>query len=188
MQAFKEWALDAHKARLQSFSKSSTPWEIPALAHTLFRLQRFGVPAPRLLAIGCAGNCVFVLSTVLATVPLPEAFAKASIPARTQILQQAGRIIRQLHEAGYCLHPCDAWERLLGVTPSGGTVLAQVEPLLRGKTRWQELAPLEFNRQPIRLSRAEQLRFLQSYLKSGRGPRMPVFLSGSTARERRTVA
>src|SRR5262249_45403902 len=34
---------------LQTWPKVGSQWEIPPLAHVLFRLQRFGVPAPRLL-------------------------------------------------------------------------------------------------------------------------------------------
>jgi hypothetical protein len=85
------------------------------------------------------------------------------------MLRQAGWIVRQIHEAGYYLPSGDGWERRLGVVPSTGELfLVKIEPLLRGARPWQELAPMELKRQNIRLSRTEQLRFLQGYLKRRR--------------------
>jgi hypothetical protein len=180
---------------LQSYVTSTASWEIPPLAHTLFRLQRFGVLAPRLLVVGCNDARVFVLADSPATVPLAEAFAKGSFAMRSRLLRQAGQLIRQIHEAGYYLPNGDAWERRLGVVSSTGEImLAKVEPLLRGKTCWQELAPLEFNRQKIRLSRTEQLRFLQGYLKNQRdrvrerATRKTLLSSNGLAWERQAVS
>jgi tRNA A-37 threonylcarbamoyl transferase component Bud32 len=155
---------------LQSWPASASSRGIPPLAHTLFRLQRFGVPAPRLLAVGFSAERVYLLAESATTVPLAEAFAKASVPLRARMLRQAGWIVRQIHEAGYSLPAGDAWERRLGVIRATYELfVVKFEPLLRGALPWQESAPLEFNRQKIRLSRTEQLRFLQGYLKHRRG-------------------
>jgi hypothetical protein len=108
-----------------------------------------------------------LLAQAVANVPLAEAVAKQPPARRRALLRQAGALIRQIHEAGYHLPPGDSWEHRLGVVPaSGEVVLARVEPLLRGATCWQELAPLEFKRPAIRLSRTEQLRFLHGYLRN----------------------
>ncbi len=163
-------ASGSEELSLQSWPASASSWEIPPVAHTLFRLQRFGVPAPRLLAVGFSAERVYLLAESATTVPLAEAFAKASVPLRARMLRQAGWIVRQIHEAGYSLPAGDAWERRLGVIRATYELfVVKIEPLLRGALPWQELAPLEFNRQKIRLSRTEKLRFLQSYLKHRRG-------------------
>lgn len=150
-------------------SSGRTGREMPPLAHTLFRLQRFGVPAPRLLAVGFSQVHAFVVARSPVTIPLAEAIAKASFGQRCRLLREAGWIIRQVHEAGYCLPGGDCWTRRLGmVRATGRVVFANVEPLQRGKAAWQELAPLEFSRQEFRLSRTEQLRFLRGYLQRPR--------------------
>ncbi len=63
--------------------------EIPRLAHTLFRLQRFGVPAPRLLAVGHSGDKVHLLAESPKVVPFVEAFAKATCALNGVSLEQA---------------------------------------------------------------------------------------------------
>lgn len=154
---------------LQRKTRTAAEGPIPRLAHTLFRLQRFGVPAPRLLAVGI-GAQTHVLAESTPALPFTEAFAKASFADRCRWLQQAGAIVRRIHEAGHHLPPCDAWERRLGVAlASDEVVLVNVEPLLRGSIPWQQLAPLEFNDPALRLTRTEQLRFLHGYLNSSSG-------------------
>jgi tRNA A-37 threonylcarbamoyl transferase component Bud32 len=165
---------------LQVWPKVGSQWAIPPLAHVLFRLQRFGVPAPRLLAVGATASHVFLLAQTVTSVPLAEAVAKLPPARRGSLLQQAGALIRRIHEAGYHLPPGDSWEHRLGIVPAtGDVVLTKVEPLLRGATCWQELAPLEFKRPTIRLSRTEQLRFLHGYLRNATRPK---------ARERQVVS
>lgn len=152
-----------------SWPRAGTSVEMPPLAHTLFRLQRFGVSAPRLLAVGFSESRVTVIATRPATRPFAEALAKAPFTLRCQLLQQAGWIIRQIHEAGYHLPEDASWLRRLGAGPVSATVvLTQVEPITRSTIAWQELAPLDFNRPSIRLSRTEQLRFLRGYLQRSR--------------------
>jgi tRNA A-37 threonylcarbamoyl transferase component Bud32 len=172
-------------ARLQSWPDTAER-HIPRLAHTLFRLQRFGVPAPRLLAVGSSGAHVHLLAESPRTIPFAEALAKASFATRCRWMQDAGTIVRRIHEAGYHLPPGDSWQRRLGVAPATGAVmLVNVEPLPRGSVPWQQLAPVEFNDPELRLSRSEQLRFLAAYLKKSR--ELPL-LSRLRAAERRAVA
>ncbi len=182
-------ASSSERLSLHTWPRSGASWDMPPLAHTLFRLQRFGVRTARLLAVGCSPSRAFLLAETPASVPLAEAFAKASAVARARMLREAGAIVRQLHEAGYCLPPGESWEPRLGVTATSEIVLARVETLLRGETRWQELAPREFNRRKIRLSRTEQLRFLQGYLQRKSGQvRQSLSLSDTQARERQVIS
>jgi hypothetical protein len=145
--------------------------EMPTIAHTLFRLQRFGVAAPRLVALGWSPNQVQVVTRASSAIPFDEACAKASPHQRGQWLHQAGELVRRIHEAGYSLPFGESWSHRLGVTATGDVVLQRVEPLERRSTPWQEFAPTELNHQQIRLSRAERLRFLSGYLQHPRGKR-----------------
>jgi tRNA A-37 threonylcarbamoyl transferase component Bud32 len=188
-------ASGSDKRLLQEWAESAADREIPPQAHTLFRLQRFGVPAPRLLAVAYADARAFLVAESAATVPFEEALAKASFSLRSRLLQQAGVIIRQIHEAGYYLPAGDTWARRLGVTASTGVVsLVKVEPLPRDRVSWRERAPTELNRQKIRLSRGEQLRFLHGYLQrqSGKNARRDnkaaLFMPNTAARERQAVS
>jgi tRNA A-37 threonylcarbamoyl transferase component Bud32 len=151
--------------RLQTWPLVSPRWEMPPLAHLLFRLQRFGVRAPRLRAVGASILSVFLLTEAPATVSFEQAFARASAAKRRRLLEQAGQLIRQVHEAGYLLPAHERWGRRLGIAAEdGAVVLAQVEPLERGPEAWQDRAPTEFNRQNFILSRREQWHFLRGYL------------------------
>lgn len=151
---------------VQTWPRLQTSWDIPPLAHTLFRLARFGVPAPRLLVVGCAETYVFVLVKSAATIPFEEAFAKAAFAVRARMLLQAGSVVRQIHEAGYYLPAGDSWSRRLGVVRETGAIfLAKIDPLPRGGAAWHERGPTELNGQKIGLSRTEQLRFLHGYLR-----------------------
>jgi hypothetical protein len=142
---------------------------MPALAHTLFRLQRFGVPAPRLLAVGYAKSGAFVATQAPATILWAKAFAKASAAQRCRMLRQAGWIVRQIHEAGHHLPPGAAWENRLAIAAdSGDVMLVNAGELPRTHASWQELAPIELARPRVRLSRTEQLRFLHGYLQRKR--------------------
>jgi tRNA A-37 threonylcarbamoyl transferase component Bud32 len=151
---------------LHTWQHTGSTWEIPELAHTLFRLQRFGVSAPRLCAVGCAGTHVFLLTEKPVALRFDQALAKAAVAERTRLLQEAGRVIRQIHEAGYSLPAKESWSRCLGVDRTSGAIaLVKVEPLQRASASWMERGPAELNRQKIRLTRAEQMRFLRGYLR-----------------------
>jgi tRNA A-37 threonylcarbamoyl transferase component Bud32 len=156
----------SEKLSLQTWPRSGSTWEIPPLAHTLFRLQRFGIPAPRLCAVGCGATRVYLLAESLTTIRFEEALAKATLAVRARMLQQAGQIVRRIHEAGYSLPANDSWSRRLGVDRGrGDVVLAWVDLLRRDTAPWTERGPTELNGQKIRLTRSDQLRFLHGYLQ-----------------------
>lgn len=160
--------------RVHTTMRSAADIEMPPLAHVLFRLQRFGVPAPRLLAVGRSKVQHFVVMEAPATLPFDEAFAKAPPSERRRMLSQAGTMIRQIHEAGHSLSMGDSWPHRLGIAlATGDVVLRKTDGLLRGHTPWQELAATEFTHSTIRLSRTEQLRFLANYLGRPRKPKSP---------------
>ncbi len=179
-------AAGSETVSLHVAAEAETGGPIPRLAHALFRLQRFGVPGPRLLAVD--GGHALVESAP--TVPFGEAFAKASAGGRGRLLQRAGGIIRRIHEAGYHLPPGDAWKRRLGVSVATGDIrLVDVEPLLRGDIPWQQLAPIEFNDPELRLTRTEQMRFVGGYLRKAQLPLQAAAQGGGLgdAVERRAV-
>jgi tRNA A-37 threonylcarbamoyl transferase component Bud32 len=70
----------------------------------VFRLERFGVPGPRLLAFGQrADGAGFVLfEPPHNTIPLTDWLA-APRPDRLEVLQATEALLRRLHDAGYCL-------------------------------------------------------------------------------------
>ena len=95
----------------------------------------------RLLAVGHAEEHDYLVTESVATIPFEEAFAKASVSLRARLLQRAGAMVRQLHEAGYHLPAWETWPCRLGVVPSTGVLfLAKVEPLPRDNVPWQERA------------------------------------------------
>jgi tRNA A-37 threonylcarbamoyl transferase component Bud32 len=170
---------------IHHWKSSSSTLELPSLAHTLFRLARFNVAAPRLLAVGTSSTKVFAVTQCHPTTPWGEAFAKASPNQRHKLLTQAGQIVRQIHEAGYQLPPGESWSRRLGVArATGAFVFAKVEPLVRTHASWQQIAPLEFSRQTLRLTRTEQLRFLRGYLGADALPSTLQLFVPMTERQR----
>jgi heptose I phosphotransferase len=81
-----------------------------ALAAAIFRLQRFGVPGPRLLAMGHrpltpAQHYSFLLTEPPAGVPLPTFLRRADLPTRHRLLRRLGSALRQVHDAGYAIRP-----------------------------------------------------------------------------------
>jgi tRNA A-37 threonylcarbamoyl transferase component Bud32 len=182
----------ANCTRVDSYR--ATDRDMPALAHTLFRLQRFGIAAPRLIAVCWSAAHVHLVTRAVVSVPFDEACAKASTQQRGQWLLQAGELVRRIHDAGYSLPLDDNWSSRLGVDlATGDVVLHRVDPLVRRSTPWQEFAPTELNHQKIRLSRIDRLRFLSGYLRQPRGRRrMPSLLAAqamlkSVARERQAI-
>jgi tRNA A-37 threonylcarbamoyl transferase component Bud32 len=157
--------------QLESAPITSNDCDMPAIAHTLFRLQRFGVGAPRLVALCWSATHVHVVTHAPSVLPFDDASAKASPHQRGQLLHQAGELVRRIHEAGFSLPFGEGWSHRLGVTTTGDVVLQCVEPLERRSTPWQEFAPTELNHQQIRLTRTERLRFLSGYLQHSRGKR-----------------
>lgn len=171
-----EWMMHLDDSAAASFAidsgsdivrlRASTPARnLPPLVHTLFRLQLFGVATTRLRAVGFLPSQTVLVVENPAGVPFVEAYAKADSITQARLLPLAGQMIRQLHEAGYQLTDGDSWERRLGITAAGTIVLTRPETLTRCNASWQDLAPTELNRQYSRLSRTEQLRFMQGYLQ-----------------------
>ena len=150
--------------KLQTWPAGDAAWEIPELAHTLFRLHRFGVAAPRLRAVGRTDDCIFVNAEQPSTTPLVEALAKASSSTRARLLESAGAIVRRIHEAGYRLPAGDSWVHRFGVTIDGAVVVTRVEPIERTMTSWQELGPQEIGHDRAYWSDGEERWFLRGYL------------------------
>src|SRR5262249_25211091 len=117
-------------------------------------------------------------------------YAKARPRERRALVKQAGQLVRQIHEAGYHLPPGDAWARRLGVVrDTGAVLLARLEPLERTNAAWQEIAPLEFSRERLRLTRSEQLRFLRTYLGMDANPStLQLFVPRKWITERQRAA
>jgi hypothetical protein len=99
----------------------------------LFRLQRYGVVMPRLLAAGQQHvkpwQCQSFLLTepLVGAVPLPQYLATAPVRARGEVVRRAARVLRQMHQANCYLEECSrqAIGRLLTVhshPPDGPTV------------------------------------------------------------------
>jgi hypothetical protein len=94
-----------------------------------FRLERFGVPGPRLLAFGQRpdGAGFILLQPPAGTVPLAD-WLRTPHPLRAELLRAAGALLRRLHDAGYRLTDLAALhvrDRRRGPSP----ILADVQPL-----------------------------------------------------------
>ncbi len=88
----------------------ATPWRSPGvtIGRVLFHLERYGVPAPRLLAFGqrlTSAMCAewFALHDVPPGVPLRKWRHTASSGARRALLNDVSRCLEQLHAAGCVL-------------------------------------------------------------------------------------
>jgi tRNA A-37 threonylcarbamoyl transferase component Bud32 len=148
------------------------------LAAMLFRLQRFGIAAPRLLALGQQqlASCQrfsFVLFQQAEAAPLIETLLL--LPAgrrRRRLLREMGRVLRQVHEAGYLLPEGCSLLQALAVTATGSVVLAGVEQLQYSDAAWQHLARLELSRDTggllTALPRTDRLRLALGYLNRPR--------------------
>jgi hypothetical protein len=86
---------------------------MPNIAHTLVRLRRFGVPAPRLVAVGATATDVFVVMAARHATPLEIALRAASAEKRRRWRERAEAFLRLLEDAGYCLADAGAWWRHL---------------------------------------------------------------------------
>ncbi len=92
------------------------PWRSPGATagRILFHLERFGIPAPRLLAFGqCTTGPITAASFVVfeptpGRVPLHVALTRCSLAERHSLLVAAGRRLREIHDAGCRLTPDDA--------------------------------------------------------------------------------
>jgi tRNA A-37 threonylcarbamoyl transferase component Bud32 len=86
-------------------------WRRPLVApelesmHVHFRLQRYGVVVPRLLAAGQENVKPWQIQSFLLTeplqhtVPLPQFLGQARRPTRRKAVRRAGQVMRQMHQA-----------------------------------------------------------------------------------------
>ena len=106
-----------------------------ALAAAIFRLQRFGVAGPRLLAMGHRQLGAWQRFSFLLTEPpcgpsLAYSLRTASAESRENLARQFEVLMRQVHDAGFAFppdtDPTDAW-----VVTDDGLALASVDSLAR---------------------------------------------------------
>jgi tRNA A-37 threonylcarbamoyl transferase component Bud32 len=173
-----------------------------ARAAAIFRLQRFGVAGPRLLAMGHCQVAAWQRFSFLLTEPptgpaLAAVLRQADPRVRQRLLHELGVQLRQIHEAGYVLRSGvalgDAW--VVGAR----LALASVEPLEPTRTACQQLAVEEIRRllAPARsqarpmLSRTDGLRVLLAYLRvrrlDGGARRLLAQLAPLAPRERQVA-
>src|SRR5439155_23963661 len=77
----------------------------------LFRLKRYGVVIPRLLAAGQKHYkpwqtwSFLLIERLSGAVPLPQFLAQCELPLRRTALRRAGEVLRQMHHASCYLDP-----------------------------------------------------------------------------------
>lgn len=170
---------------VQRWARQSGRREMPTLAHTLFHLQRFEAPTPRLLAVAYSATHQFAVVQQPRTTHFAEAFAKATHSRRREILEHAGRIVRAVHEAGFRLQVNEKWPRVLGVIrDTGAIVIVQVDAIERAGVSWRDLAPAELSNFGCRLTGDEQRIFLLSYLGKDAAPAQLESFEPASAMER----
>jgi hypothetical protein len=174
-----------------------------ARAAAIFRLQRFGVPGPRLLAMGHRRLTALQKYSFLLTEPptgssLGSALRQgAAPPVRHRLLHQLGTLLRQIHEAGYALRAdADPWQMWLA-TAAPPLTLSSVDLLDETKSPWQQLARADLERvfastrrpaTALALSRVDRLRIVVGYLKLRRlDARARRLLEQHAPRERRAA-
>jgi hypothetical protein len=88
--------------------------------NVLFRLQRYGVVLPRLLAAGQQNVKLWQTQSFLLTeplqeaVPLPDFLRSAPLATRRQVIRQAARALRQMHQAT-CYVESDKYDEISGL-------------------------------------------------------------------------
>jgi tRNA A-37 threonylcarbamoyl transferase component Bud32 len=154
-----------------------------ARASLLFRLQRFGVAGPRLLAMGhhrvtAWQRFSFLLSEPPTGSPLDAVLRQDNAPRmRQRLLRRLGSQLRQMHEAGYMLRPgANVWQMWVVPDPEMPRVaLAHIEALERTRAPWQRLIQADLRKvmaaqsqTGVVLSRTDGLRLLLGYLQQRR--------------------
>jgi tRNA A-37 threonylcarbamoyl transferase component Bud32 len=174
-----------------------------ARAAAIFRLQRFGVPGPRLLAMGHRRLTAFQRYSFLLTEPptgaaLGSMLRQDTAPAlRHRLLRLLGGLLRQIHEAGYALRPdADPWQMWVA-TAAPPLTLSSVDSLDETKMPWQQRGWTDLQRfftgsgrsaAALSLSRADRLRLVLGYLKARRlDARTRRLLEQMVPRERRAA-
>ena len=139
-------------------------------AATIIRLERYGIEAPRLLALGHRTLRPWQKYSFLLTQPpagavaLHAYLATAALAERRRLLREAGRLLRCVHEAGY------AWSGPRGVVwavrpETGAVVLTSVDGLRRSTASLERRARRDLARlsRGADLSAADRLRFFLGY-------------------------
>jgi hypothetical protein len=161
-----------------------------ARAAAIFRLQRFGVAGPRLLAMGhrrvTAWQRYSFLLTEPPTGPSLAMVLRQDEPARRQrLLRRLGVQLRQVHEAGFALRAdanvCEAWV----VVADGRLALGNVDGLER--TAATRLALFAKPQAMALLSRTDRLRVLLGYLGLRRADARARALFGGKPAERQVA-
>jgi tRNA A-37 threonylcarbamoyl transferase component Bud32 len=144
-------------------------------AAAIFRLQRFGVAGPRLLAmgyrpVGLAQRFSFLLTEAPSGVPLATFVRRSDSPGvRHELLRCLGALLRQVHEAGYTFRdgadPLEAW--VVVVRERATLALAGVDALEKAAPS-DRLAAAQLRRfaeaPTAELSRTDLLRVALGYL------------------------
>jgi hypothetical protein len=153
-------------------------------AGILFRLQRYGVVTPRLLAVGQRSSPPWRTASFLLTEPRGGAVPLAAWLAenedrveRTTVLRDAGDVLRRIHDAGCSLAPGATPEEILQVeAASGGGVHIVVGDVdgLRKRHRLPRAASARELASVLRglaglCSRMDRLRLLLGYVQAERG-------------------
>jgi hypothetical protein len=159
-------------------SKTSTVPELQQAA-TIFRLERYGLKPPKLLAVGRRLEKGWRSSSFLLTQPLQGHFelidwlaqAKSHSTERWHILRSVARMLRRIHQAGYALDSLVNPRCLFGVQTNAGPerriVLASAEGLqrvrnFRGRRSVRDLRRICSCLSQI-CSRTDILRFILAY-------------------------
>lgn len=168
-------------------------------AAAIIRLERYGIETPRLLALGHRRVRLWQTYSFLLTepparaVPLLRYLDGAAPPQRSQVLREAGRHLRRVHEAGYACQGrhFDQWAVR---TDTGAVVLTGVDGLRRKPGSADLLARKDLAKLAIAvpgLSAADRLRFVLGYFGLERltpsAQRLVRQLSARRATRRRTA-
>lgn len=159
----------------------------PELRHAgmLFRLERLGLPAPRVLAFGQRFRSFgqmesFVLRSSVDNIRAPKSWLEENTrksDERRQLVQQAGQLLRQLHRANFYLGADRVvpFDNIFAVCPSASgslrVVLNRVNLLISRRHESldrarQDLRRLRKSPAGRRLTRTDCLRFLLAYCEA----------------------
>jgi tRNA A-37 threonylcarbamoyl transferase component Bud32 len=158
-------------------------------AAAIFRLQRFGVAGPRLLAMGHRRVTAWQRFSFLLTEPptgptLAAVLRHSAAPAQRQrLLHELGTRLRQMHEAGFALRADLDLGQAWVVCGERRLALASIDPLQRSSAPWQDLgreqlegllagaspqAAIGTLQAGLALSQADRLRVLLAYVQRRR--------------------
>jgi tRNA A-37 threonylcarbamoyl transferase component Bud32 len=160
-------------------------------AVTMFRLQRFGVGTPRLLAVGhrharpWSTESFLLTETPAGTMPLAEWLADQAGQGlwtgerkqRRQWIAEAGRLLRRLHDAGYWCRKPGRQHFLIqsggllvqDAAPRAGLILGSLDGIIPGRCAragllLRELDALNAAFSDVLDSQTDKLRFFREYL------------------------